>query len=213
VEQRQAGPFTSFHDFARRTGLSNAVLARLSKADAFGSLQLDRRTALWSSLPARTPLPLFRDVEETEPPVELPALSPREQVAHDYTHLGLSLREHPVSFIRQQLDRFRVLRAKDLRTLPHDRRVKVAGVVLLRQRPSSAKGITFMTLEDETGHVNLIVRQEIWNRNHRVARRASALAAHGRLQKQGEIIHVLVSRMQDLSTLLADVDARSRDFH
>jgi len=212
VDSRLPGAFVSFADFARRTGLSNAVLTRLSKADAFGSLDLDRRAALWNSLPVQKTLPLFNNVEEKEPPVALPAMTDREQVAHDYTHTGLSLRQHPVSFVRPTLEKFRVLPASQLKSLPHDRRVKVAGLVLLRQRPSSAKGVTFVTLEDETGHANLIVRQEVWDRHHRVARRASAMVAHGRLQRQGEIIHVLVSRMQDLSELLSDVETRSRDF-
>ena len=100
----------------------------------------------------------------------------------------------------------------DLSTLPVDRRVKVAGLVLLRQRPSTAKGITFVTLEDETGIANLIVPPEIWERYHQVARTATAMLAHGHLQRQDNVIHVLVTRLQDLLSLLADLESNTRDF-
>ena len=146
-------------------------------------------------------------------PVEaLPPLSLREQVIADYRTAGLSLRGHPIQFVRPMLDLLQVVPAGDLSRLPVDRRYKVAGLVLLRQRPSTAKGITFVTLEDETGTANLIVRQEVWERYHRVAAGASAMIAHGQLQRQNEVIHLLVNRMEDVSQLLADVEARSRNF-
>jgi error-prone DNA polymerase len=91
--------------------------------------------------------------------------------------------------------------------------LRVAGVVLMRQRPSTAKGITFITLEDETGVVNLIVRPDVWERHHRVARTAIAMIAHGRLQHQHEVIHVLVSRLEDLSDSVAELETQTRDFH
>jgi error-prone DNA polymerase len=99
-----------------------------------------------------------------------------------------------------------------LAILPVDRRVKVAGLTLMRQRPGTASGITFVTLEDETGFANLIVRPEIWERYHQAARTATAMLAHGRLQRQDKVIHVLVTRLDDLSEMLTDLDPRSRDF-
>jgi error-prone DNA polymerase len=218
VEARSDGPFVSFDDFAGRTGLSSAVLSRLSKADAFGSLTLRRRQALWKSLPSQKALPLFdhsldgSPTDSGEPPVALPEPSPLAEVVADYRATGLSLKDHPMRFLRPMLRRLRVAKASDLAVLPVNQRVKVAGLVLLRQRPSTAKGITFVTLEDETGQANLIIHQQIWERYHHVARTASAMLAHGHLQRQDSVIHVLVTRLQDLSTLLLELQSSSRDF-
>ncbi|MEX0703604.1 MAG: OB-fold nucleic acid binding domain-containing protein, partial [Planctomycetales bacterium] len=213
VEARnEGGPFHSFADFARRTGLSSAVLATLSGSNAFATLRLNRRGALWESLPEQRQLPLFDALESDEPPVELPALSPFEEVVGDYRAVGLSLRDHPLKFVRPLLDKLRVVRARDLATLPADRRYKVGGLVLLRQRPSTANGITFVTLEDETGMANLIVRQDVWEKYRRVARRASAMIVHGRLQRQEGVIHILADKLEDLSRQMAAVDVPSRDF-
>jgi error-prone DNA polymerase len=103
--------------------------------------------------------------------------------------------------------------AERLATHPANRHVRVAGVVLVRQRPSTAKGITFVTIEDETGVANLIVRQDVWQRFYRAARTAAALVAHGRLQRQGRVIHVLVTRLEDLSEMIRGLESQSRDFH
>jgi error-prone DNA polymerase len=214
VEVRAAGAYASYDDFARRTGFSNAVLTRLARADAFRSLEIDRRAALWRSLSSREPAPLFDAANEGAPEraVTLPEMPPVEQVAADYRALGLSLKAHPMKFVRDKLDQRRVASSADLERLPGGRILKVAGLVLLRQRPSTAKGITFVTLEDETGQANLIVRQEIWERYRRAARTATALLATGQLQKEGRVIHILVRRLDDLSEWLAGVPGRSRDF-
>ena len=210
--RNQDGPFRSFDDLLHKTQLPSAVLARLARGDAFGSLGLSRRAALWESLPVQMTLPLFEDVPCEEPPVELPAMSPQAEVTADYHTAGLSLRAHPMTFIRAKLERMRVVEARALATLPVNRYLKVAGVVLLRQRPGSARGITFVTLEDETGLANLIIKPEVWERYHRVARTAAAMIAHGRLQREGQIIHVLVTKLENLSSLLADHHMHSRDF-
>jgi error-prone DNA polymerase len=213
VERRAETRFVSFDDFARRSRVGNLVLTKLSKADAFGSLQLGRRNALWNSLPTQKVMPLFDDGKhDPEPIVSLPAASPLSEVVADYRAVGLSLRDHPMKFLRPMLEKLRAAKASDLMILPTERRLKVAGLVLLRQRPGTAKGITFVTLEDETGFANLIIRPEVWERCHQVARTATAMLAHGRLQRQGAIIHVLVTQLQDLSPLLADLDSNSRDF-
>jgi error-prone DNA polymerase len=212
VERRANRPFTSFGDFVRRTRLSNAVLKTLSQADVFGSLRLDRRTALWQSLPAQRQLPLFDDVPDDEIPITLPPLTLPEQIVGDYHTAGLSLRGHPLQFLRALLEQRGVVVAADLAHLPADRRYKVAGVVLLRQRPGTAKEITFVTIEDETGPTNLIVRKEVWERYRRVASRASALVAHGRLQRVEGVIHLLVDRLEDLTQSMGNIESRSRDF-
>ncbi len=210
--RNSAQPFASMDDFIRRTGLSNAVLARLSRADAFRSLTLSRRPALWDSLPDRSPLPLLANHSDPEAAVPLPALSAAGEVIADYRSIGLSLRAHPVSFLREQLDRKHSVAAKELLRLPHGRFVRVAGLVLMRQRPSSANGITFVTLEDETGLANLIVHSNVWQRFHRAVRTATLLMASGQLQREGRVIHVLAGHLEDLSLALSDIQTKSRDF-
>ena len=220
VAARADRAFSSFDDFAHRNRLTNAVLSRLSKADVFGSLTLDRRNALWQSLPIQKVMPLLDAVmddgrtkdADPEPAVKLPAASPLSEVVADYQATGLSLRDHPMKFIRPVLDKMRIAKASDLAVLPVNRRVKVAGLTLMRQRPGTASGITFVTLEDETGFANLIVRPEIWERFHAAARTATAMLAHGRLQRQENVIHVLVTRLDDLTEMLSEIDPRSRDF-
>ena len=206
----QAQPFRSLDDFAKRTMFSRAQLAKLAKVAAFGSLQLDRRQSLWQSLGrCKESRPLLDSLDDDEPPTPLPAMSPQEQVFADYQTAGLSLRAHPISFYRAALDALAVVSAGSLGKLPDGRFVRVAGLVLLRQRPSTAKGITFVTLEDETGQANLIIRMDVWERFYQVARTAAAFIAHGRLQKQGEIIHVLVAKLENMAVL---VHTQSRDF-
>ena len=118
-----------------------------------------------------------------------------------------------MKFLRPGLDKMGVAKASDLAVLPVDRLVKVAGLTLMRQRPGTASGITFVTLEDETGFANLIVRPEVWERYHHAARTATAMLAHGRLQRQDNVIHVLVNRLDDLSRRIEDLGVSSRDFH
>jgi len=214
---REEGRFQGWDDFARRTGLSRAVIAKLAAADAFSSLALDRRGALWQALGREKKpreLPLFDELApDDEPLVALPRLEQREEVLADYRAAGLSLKAHPMQFVRERLERVNILPASALATHPADRPVSVAGVVLVRQRPGTAKGITFVTLEDETGTANLIIRQDVWQKFYRVARTATALVARGRLQRQAEVIHVLVTKLEDLSEMLRGMGSQSRDFH
>ena len=213
VARRGSQPFVSLDEFAERTGLTNSVLARLSRADAFASLQLGRRSALWQSLPDHTPTPLLAsEPAHAEPTVTLPKLGEFEEVVADYRTAGLSLRAHPLKFLRPQLDARRITPASRLASSRDGQFLRVAGLVLLRQRPSTAKGITFVTLEDETGIINLIVQPAVWERHHQAARTATVLMAHGVLQRHESIIHVLVGRLEDLSHDLAQIAASSRDF-
>lgn len=212
VDARGDCPFCSMDEFARRAGASNSIMTRLSRADAFGSLGINRREALWQSLPEQKTLPLFDDLADPEPQVPLSPLSPVQEVVADYRTQGLSLRDHPVKFMRERLSRLKAISSADLSTRQHGDRVAVAGLVLMRQRPSTAKGITFVTLEDETGVVNLIVRADVWERYHQIARRAQALLARGTVQRRDKVIHVFIERLQNLSHLLAGTDVKSRDF-
>ncbi len=208
----QSRPFESIDD-VRRCGVSGATVERLARADAFGSLQLDRRASLWESLRPAATAPLFQDLEDSETPLSLPAMEGREEVFADYATTGLSLKAHPISFFRTQLNELQVATASRLATLADGAFVRVGGLVLVRQRPGTAKGITFVTLEDETGVANLIIRMDVWERFYEVARRAPAYIASGRLQNQQGVIHVLVSRLENLHHAINGLRSKSRNFH
>jgi error-prone DNA polymerase len=241
VEARGTKRFGSVEDFSRRTGLSRAVITRLAKAGAFGSLGLDRRGALWDAMAqAREELPLFdrgkqgkmqsarckvqnaKCKSQTDEPhtafpnqqsaVPLPTMSPAQEVLADYRATGLSLRAHPVQFLRDGLERLGVLPAVRLKSWPNGKPVRVAGIVLVRQRPGTAKGITFVTVEDETGTANLIIRPDVWRKFRQAAMGATILLAHGRLQRERLVIHVLVSRLENLSGRMEELTSQSRDF-
>jgi error-prone DNA polymerase len=208
IEQQQ--PFQSMDDIKR--SVPAKIIERLTRADAFRSLQLNRRTSLWQALQPANTLPLFQGLPDNEPPLELPTLDARLEVFADYRTTGLSLKAHPVSFFRNDLDQLHVVPAARLASLPDGRFVRVAGLVLVRQRPGTAKGITFVTLEDETGVSNLIIRMDVWEKFYTVARTAPAFIASGRLQNQQKVIHVLVSRLENMNNCVNELRSLSRDF-
>jgi error-prone DNA polymerase len=212
IQERLTGEFASLDQFTQRTAFSNALLTKLSKADAFNSIEHGRRSAMWQSMPAQEHSPLLDNVVADATPKTLPTMSPQREVTADYESHGLTLRQHPMAFLRAEVEKLKAVTAVQLRELRAGRHVKIAGLVLLRQRPSTASGITFVTLEDETGFANLVVRPDIWERHHRVARTASALLIHGTLQKENEVIHVMVEWMDDLSEKVDDLRSKSRDF-
>ncbi len=212
MQCREAGRYTSYDDFAQRTQFSPAVLALLSDADAFRSLHESRRTAFWKSLPAQHPTELFDDQHNPEPVAPLPTMTSFQQVNADYRTMSLTLRPHPLSFLRGELTRRRVIRSDDLLKVEEGRRYRVAGLVTHRQRPGTAKGITFMTIEDEAGTANLIIRVDVWERFHQIARQGTALIVFGVLQRKYEVTHILVDTIEDISPLLAELGNKSRDF-
>jgi error-prone DNA polymerase len=215
--RNRQGPFTAIADFATRCSLGQAIIARLSEADAFASLRQDRRTALWQALgQERRPLdqPLLESLSQTDDEIAelLPRLSEPEEVSADYQAVGLTLRAHPLAFCRSQLDELRVTRAADLAITSDGRQCRVAGLVILRQRPATAKGITFVTLEDETGTANLVVKPDIWQRYYQICRTSSAWLAHGKLERRSGVIHVVVNRLEDLTVAPLPNRLHSRDF-
>ena len=216
MKARPDGPFTSVSDFTRRTKLGSAIVTKLSQADAFHSLNQDRRSALWQALAQeQQPVhqPLFESMEAEDDFVSgLPEMSLDQQVVEDYQTVGLSLKAHPISFHRPHLDELKVTTTSELENKRDNQHLRVAGLVTLRQRPSTAKGITFVTIEDETGTANLVVKQKIWERYYKIARRSPAWIAHGKLEKKSGVIHVVVNRLDDLSQRLQQLNTKSRDF-
>ncbi|HTV27341.1 MAG TPA: error-prone DNA polymerase [Xanthobacteraceae bacterium] len=216
--------FASIERLAAIAGVSRFTIERLAEADAFRSLDLDRRAALWAArrldvigintarraanVKIENPLPLLAphlgDELFAEEVVTLPEMPLSEHVVEDYVATGLSLKEHPVRFFRNRLDALGTIRNAALRSeeLTQDCTVTVAGLVLIRQRPGTAKGVVFLTIEDETGPANIIVWPKVFEKNRRTVMTARFLAVRGRLQRVGLVIHVVAESFVDLSAML-----------
>ena len=228
IAVREAGnarPFSDAEDLWRRSGLGPKVLERLARADAWGSAGLNRRQAQWAArrLPA-APLPLFAETGEGihEPEVTLPVMAPGEEVSHDYASIRLSLKSHPLALLRDGLNKEGVVRTAQLGEIENGRRVTIAGLVITRQRPGTASGVIFATLEDETGSANVIVWPRMSERYRKETYTARLLVVTGELQREGLVIHVIAQKMQDRTeALYALADGsntgtpsyKSRDFH
>ncbi|MGM9478120.1 error-prone DNA polymerase [Pedobacter sp. GSP4] len=198
-------------------GVKLSTLERLADADAFGSMGLDRRRALWEvSAMADRPIALFENQpsESTlETQATLPLMTKGEHVIQDYATTSLSLKAHPVHFVREQLTLLRVIPTKDLTGLKDGQTVKVAGLVLVRQRPGTAKGVCFITIEDETGFTNLVVFENLFEKFRKEIIQSRLLMVEGKLQIEGEVIHVIVKRCFDLTSMLRIIDrTESREF-
>ncbi|NLR58143.1 error-prone DNA polymerase [Chitinophaga polysaccharea] len=190
----------------REAGVPHTTLEKLADADAFNSIGLNRRRALWevSALHDR-PTGMFtgQTAESTaETGVQLPEMTAAEQVIHDYGALSLSLKAHPVSFVREKLNLLQVLTAKDLEYMDDGAFVKVAGLVLVRQRPGTASGVCFITMEDETGCCNLVVFEKLFTHYRKEIVQSRLLMVEGKLQREGEVVHVVVQHCYNFTKLL-----------
>ena len=211
---RRGSGYRSIRDLWLRTGVPIASLDRLARADAFASLGLNRREALWAvkgligSHGAET-LPLFAQSTPLAPPSEegadLPAMQAGEEVIHDYATLSLSLKGHPVEFLRPMLMARGTTRAGNLEQVASDIVVEVAGLVLVRQRPGTASGVIFATLEDETGVANIVIWPKIFDANRKTILSARFLAVRGKVQSGRGVIHIIAQEMEDLTTHLLDL--------
>ena len=208
IERMRGAGFDSIRDLWLRTRLPPAALEKLAHADAFHSLGLNRRDALWAVKALRRSgdkddLPLFAHaaMNELEPDADLPPMPPGQQVIEDYRHLRLSLKAHPVSFLRADLDARGILRHEQLVEIPSGRRVTVAGLVLVRQRPGIGN-VIFMTLEDETAIANTIVWMRVFEQFRSVVLGARMIGVSGVLQNEKGVIHVVADRFEDLTPLL-----------
>jgi error-prone DNA polymerase len=205
---RALAPFGDLEDLRLRAKLPPSALDRLAEADAFGSLKLSRRQGLWAAkgAPPASSAPLFEamglDEADGRPPDALPELTAGEEVVGDYQTIRLSLKGHPVAFLRERLAQEGALTALDYQTAPAGRRVAVGGVVLVRQRPGSAKGVVFLTLEDETGVANLVVWPDVFERLRPVAMGARMVLAKGRIQRAEGVSHLVVEDLIDWTPML-----------
>ncbi|MCG7394251.1 error-prone DNA polymerase [Microvirga sp. ACRRW] len=215
-------PYTSIEDLQWRAGLPAVALKRLAESDAFGSLRDDRRKALWTIEGlADGVLPLFAAANERdratrpeiiEPSVDLVPMTEGREVVEDYRSIGLSLRRHPVSFLRQELTGRRIRSCADLQHVRDGQRVTAAGLVLVRQKPGSAKGVTFMTIEDETDVANLVIWSAVFEKHRRLILSSGMIGCRGRLQREGDVTHLIAEHFIDLSDLLRSVADRDSEF-
>ena len=193
--------YTGIHEL-RSIGLSDAALERLADADAFRSIGLDRRAALWQVSTKDTSQFMFAGTAEKEEKVSLPQMSVSEHVVHDYASTSLSLKAHPVSFVREKLNQLNIVSTSDLTKRKDGEYIKIAGLVLVRQRPGTAGGICFMTIEDEFGFSNLVIFQSLFDKFRKEILQSKLIMVEGKLQVEGEVIHVIVRKCYDLSRLL-----------
>jgi error-prone DNA polymerase len=223
VAARMNVAFTSIDDMWRRSGVPSEVLVQLAKADAFlPSLKLERRDALWAIKALRDePLPLFAAAaekqmtaiaEQQEPEVALRQMTEGHNVVQDYSHVGLTLRQHPVSFLRKDLSHRNIITCADAMNARDGRWVYTAGLVLVRQKPGSAKGVMFITIEDETGPANLVVWPTLFEKRRRVVLGSSMMAVNGRIQREGEVVHLVAQQLFDLTADLSGLADRDGEF-
>ncbi|HET7875388.1 MAG TPA: OB-fold nucleic acid binding domain-containing protein [Methylomirabilota bacterium] len=211
AERRQA-PFVSVADLVRRTGLHRDELGQLARLGALGSLEPERRAALWAAERAGCPAGALYEALPDPPELSpLPAMTPEESLVADYEGSGLSLGPHPVELRRERLARLRVVRAADLADRRDGEWVKLAGAVVVRQRPGTAKGFVFLNLEDESGLANVIVRPALFQRHRLALVSEPFLLVEGTLQHQDGVISVRAERLAPLRGVLAPVP--SHDFH
>lgn len=212
-------PFVSIDDMWRRAGVSSASLVKLAEADAFRpSLKLERRDALWAIKALRDePLPLFAAAadreraviaEQQEPDVALRQMTEGANVVEDYGHTGVTLRAHPVSFLRGDLARRNIVTCAEATSARDGRWLMTAGLVLVRQKPGSAKGVMLMTIEDETGVANIVVWPSLFERQRRVVLGSAMMAINGKIQREGGVVQLVAQRLFALTSDLASLGER-----
>jgi error-prone DNA polymerase len=210
---RAQAPFRDLDDLAFRAGLDRATLGQLAEAAALRGLSGHRHRARWSTAGTEKQLPLFAGTQGVaESRIAIPPPSTVENTRADYASTGLTLGTHPVALIRRQLSQRRYRRSTELAALPNGRNARFAGIVILRQRPQTASGVTFLTLEDESGMVNVVVWQQVAERQRRVFLESQLLAVEGRMESADGSQHLIATRLDDLSPLLAGLSTHSRDF-
>ena len=204
IAQRSV-PYTTIQQLSD-AGISQATIERLGDADAFGSMQLNRREALWQvTAMGDKPEALFKGQPSEsafEPQISLPLMSDAEHVVQDYAMTGLSLKKHPVSFVREKLSLLHVRAANELDKIADGTPLKIAGLITVRQRPGTAKGVCFITIEDETGFANLVAFQGIFDQYRKEILQSTLLMVEGKLQREEKVIHVIVKRCFNLTTML-----------
>jgi error-prone DNA polymerase len=207
------GTLASVADLAHRAELDRRDLARLAESDALAALAGHRHDAAWDVAGVERLPALIAGSTFAEADPGLPPPTEGEDIVADYRALSLTLRRHPLSLLRGKLQQRRLATAAEIAQTPHGRIVRTAGIVIGRQRPDTASGVVFVTLEDETGAINVIVWRDLGDRQRRELLGARLLAVYGKVEREGRVVHVLAGRLADLSPMLGNLETHSRDFH
>jgi len=213
VSARARSAFASVEDLARRAALERRDLGCLAEGGALAALAGHRRQAHWAAAGVQRAAGVLREARVEEPALRLPPPGEGEEVVADYASLGLSLGRHPLALLRPRLSRLGLLPAVTVHTRAHGSRARAAGLVTCRQRPDTASGVIFVTLEDETGCVNVVVWRDLIERQRRELLGARLLAVEGSIERDGEVVHLIARRLADHSGLLGGLLTLSRDFH
>ncbi len=213
LSARARKPFITTQDLARRANLDQPQMKLLAAADALMGLSGHRRQQVWDAAALRTAPALMKDAPIDEAPLALPEAPEGEAIVWDYDSLGLTLRRHPLALLRPQLTKRRLMSAEELNKAPNGRLVRHCGIVTLRQQPETASGVVFVSLEDETGVVQVIVWKHLRERQRTVLTQSRLLAVHGVWQRDGEATNLIAGHLEDLTPLLRGLSTVSRDFH
>jgi error-prone DNA polymerase len=215
--ERSRAPFQTTQDLALRCTLDAGDLKALASADALLSLSGHRRQQVWDASALHRAPELLKGIPIDEDALALQAAEEGEEVTFDYAAVGLTLRSHPLLLLRGQLSKMKLLTAEQMRNYPSGRLVRACGIVTMRQRPQTAKGVVFVTLEDETGSVNVIVWKAVKEQFRQAVYQSRLLAVYGVWQRDeesgGEVRHVIAKRLVDLTHMLGELATTSRDFH
>jgi error-prone DNA polymerase len=212
VQARAEQPFDDPEDLARRAGLEQHEMQLLAGADALASLAGHRRQQVWQASALRRPPKLLHDAAVDEDFLELPAALEGEEVVHDYNTVGLTLRSHPLKLLRPELMKLKLLKASDLKHVPNGGWVRYAGIVTVRQAPETAKGTVFVSLEDESGDVQVIIWPTLKEKQRPEMLRSKLLAVYGHWQRKGRVANLIAHELEDLSPMLRALSTASRDF-
>ncbi len=213
INARQQKQFSDMADLATRAKLNSGDLQALAAADAFKQLAGDRHNAQWQVSGVEQPLPLLAGVDQPEPAVMLPKPKEGQNIVADYASHGLSLRRHPLALLRPRLQQGRVSSAEQLWSIRNGAIARVAGLVIGRQRPGTASGVIFVTLEDETGQANIVVWPKVAEAQRKPLLQSRLLKVTGTVQQEDGVLHLIAGRLEDLSEWLGGLQTRSRDFH
>lgn len=212
AEERRAGPYRSIQQLLERTGINRRELNVLAAAGALACIAGHRHKARWAVAGAEEPTALFTSMDSFEAVPMLRRPTEGQDIVADYKSLGLTLERHPMELLREYLDVYRYVLACDLKKLPTGRHVHVAGLVITKQRPGTASGVTFVTLEDESGYINLIVWKKIADEQRDALLNARLMGVDGELQIEGKVVHVIARKLHDHSALLGELQVRQRNF-
>ena len=213
VVARNERGFASVADLAHRAQLDRRDLQALADGDALVALSGHRHEAVWDIAGVERFPPLLAGSEFAEAQPQLATPTEGQDIVADYRRIGLTLRRHPLALLRKRLTQRRLVTAGEIQNAPQGRPVRAAGIVIGRQRPDTSSGVVFVTLEDETGIVNVIVWRNVGDRQRRELLGSRLLAVYGTVEREGSVVHVLAGRLVDLTPLLGELPTRSRDFH